>query len=579
MKFNAIAHYFEMIENERSRTVITQLLAELIGKLSVSDTYIVCTMALGTLRPAYQGMQFNIAEKTLVSIVAHVLNVTFKEAQALLKDTGDLGTVMANHYTNSSHDISVKQIYHALCAIESIEGAGSVEQKSEAICTLLEKISAIEAKYVIRIILGTLRLGFSDMTLIDALSWMLVRDKSLHKQIEHAYNVCVDLGYIASILKEHGMEGLDTISIKVGIPIRPAAAERLPSAQEIFEKIGSCVAQPKLDGFRLQIHMQREPEGIRIAFYSRHLTDMSHMFPDLAESFKRLPVDSLIVEGEAITYDPYTNTFLPFQETVKRKRKHGIEKAVADFPLRLYIFDLLYCDGKSYLNEPHAIRRKKVLEYVRTYDHEPLQVIEEQKIDSAQELQRYFLHQLDQGLEGVVVKRTQAHYQPGKRNFNWIKLKYHAQKEIEDSLDCVVLGYYAGSGKRALFGIGAFLVGVYDKKHDRFETVAKVGTGLSDDGWCELKKKCDKLQHDGPPSNVYCSKELAPDVWVTPSMVVVVLADEITVSPVHTAGKTVHALGYGLRFPRFVSYRADKGPYDATTVDEIKRLFENQTEK
>ena len=458
-------------------------------------------------------------------------------------------------------------------------GTGSVEQKSDAIGVLLATVSGVEAKYIVRIILGTLRLGFSDMTLIDALSWMLVGDKSLHKHIENAYNVCVDLGYIASVLKEHGVKGLDAVSIKVGIPIRPAAAERLPSAQDIFEKIGPCVAQPKLDGFRLQIHMQREDNGMRIAFYSRHLTDMSHMFPDLAESFKQLPVDSLIVEGEAITYDPYTNTFLPFQETVKRKRKHGIEQAVVDFPLQLYLFDLLYCDGKSYLDEPHIIRRKKLLECVGGQAKDPLYVIEEHTIDSAPELESYFMQQLDQGLEGVVVKRTDAKYQPGKRNFNWIKLKYHAQKEIEDSLDCVVLGYYTGSGKRATFGIGAFLVGVYDKKHDRFETIAKVGTGLSDEGWQELKKKCDKLKHDGAPSNVYCSKELAPDVWVTPELVVVVLADEITVSPVHTAGKTSHALGYALRFPRFVSYREDKGPYEATTVDEIKRLFENQTEK
>ena len=182
----------------------------------------------------------------------------------------------------------------------------------------------------------------------------------------------------------------------------------------------------------------------------------------------------------------------------------------------------------------------------------PVQVIEEKQIKSAKELEDYFLAAIAEGLEGIVVKRSDAIYQPGKRNFNWIKLKRQEEGHIEDTIDCVVLGYYAGSGKRAAFGIGAFLVGLFNKKEDRFETVAKVGTGLTDAEWVELKKRCDKIQVSKKPHNVICAKDLYPDVWVTPDIVCQIRADEITKSPMHAAGKEDDALGLALRFPRLM---------------------------
>jgi DNA ligase-1 len=303
------------------------------------------------------------------------------------------------------------------------------------------------------------------------------------------------------------------------------------------------------------------------------------MFPDLAAALLTIDVDTIILEGEAIGYDPNTGSFLPFQETVKRKRKHGIEKATEEFPLKLFLFDILYLNGKDLLDLTHEDRRKKLLSVMKHFKPDNVHVIDEVTINTAEELEAYFLKTVEKGLEGLVVKRPDAIYQPGKRNFNWIKLKRQEEGHLEDTIDCVILGYYKGSGKRASFGIGAFLVGLYNKDLDCFQTVAKIGTGLKDEQWKDLKKKCDEFIIKEQPHNVQCAKELVPDVWVSPEIVCVILADEITLSPLHTAGKTKDKPGYALRFPRFIEYRLDKGPFEATTVTEIKRLYEDQFKK
>jgi len=414
------------------------------------------------------------------------------------------------------------------------------------------------------------------MTFLDALSWMEAGNKSLSKKIEHAYNVCADLGLVAATLKSNGISGIKHMSIQVGIPIRPAAAERLASPQAIVEKLGDCVAQPKLDGFRVQVHVKKTGSTAEVHFFSRNMLDMSDMFPDLKQLVMQLPVTSLICEGEAIVYDEDTDMFLPFQETVKRKRKHDIEAVSQDLPLQLYIFDLLYLDGRSMLEQTHQYRRNQLETIFKKVNNPALQVISQQHITTGQQLEDYFLRTIGAGLEGLVVKREDAIYQPGKRNFNWIKLKREAHGSLLDTVDGVILGYYVGRGKRAKFGIGAFLLGVYDDQSDQFKTVAKVGTGLTDDEFKTLKKVCDELRVEHQPKNVVCAKELVPDVWLEPKIVCVIKSEEITLSPVHTAGKIDNNPGFALRFPRFIEYRHDKSAIDATTVTELKRLYQEQ---
>src|SRR3990172_9082053 len=380
MLFSEVAQALAEIEATPSRLEMTRLLADLLKKVTPSEASIICNISLGQLNPPHVGTQFNIAEKTMISVIADLL----KESEAIIKSRakklGDLGLVAKEIAWRAKDSLSVHQVYKALHAIEQVSGVGSVEEKSDLLLNVLKSVDQLSAKYIVRIIIGKLRLGFSDMTVVDALSWMEVGDKSLRGIIEDAYNVCADIGFIASVLKEEGIKAIEKMHAQVGIPIRPAAAERLPTAKAIIEKIGTSIAQPKLDGFRLQIHVNKTKQKPKIHFFSRNLQDMSHMFPDLTKAVAELDVEELICEGEAIVYDPNTGSFLPFQETVKRKRKHGIEEAMAEFPLRVFIFDLLYLNGKELLDLTHEERRKKLLRLFKNGKEDTIQVIEEKEV-------------------------------------------------------------------------------------------------------------------------------------------------------------------------------------------------------
>lgn len=577
MKFLELAHCFQKIEKTSSRLEMTEYLAELLQQADPEEAAIICNISLGQLYPPYISTHFTIAQTLMTYVVADVLNSTPEAVNAKLVQTGDLGSCIEKDSWKPTKDLSLRQVYKQLCTLEAIVGAGSQDEKRTFLVDLILGLDPLSGKFVVRIVLGKLRLGFSDMTLLDALSLMEGGNKSLKPTIEQAYNVCADIGYIAKILKAEGITAVATLQSKIGTPIRPASAERLSSAHDIIEKIGPCVAQPKIDGFRLQIHINKTNSSTPIiTFFSRHLTDMSGMFPDLTKELVRLPVTTIIVEGEAIVYDPDTQTFLPFQETIKRRRKYDIETKAEELPLQLVLFDLLYLDGVSLLQQGHEQRRQELERIVLSIKSTKMSIIEERKVMTVHELDTYFMLCLSLGLEGLVVKRPDAVYQAGKRNFNWIKLKRQQVGQLQDTIDCVVLGYYTGSGKRAAFGIGAFLVGIYNQTKDCFETVAKVGTGLKDADWIELRKKCDEIVTNSCPPRVVCPKQLYPDVWVQPELVVLIRADDITLSPLHSAGKTETEPGYALRFPRFIGYRPDKSAGEVTTTSEIVHLYRLQ---
>ena len=429
------------------------------------------------------------------------------------------------------------------------------------------------------------------MTILDALSFMEVGDKSLRKEIEESYNTVADIGKVASYFKAKGLKGLKELSVTPGIPVIPSAAERLPSAEKIFEKIGVCLLEPKIDGFRLQVHLNKLKTEISddnplfakeepfIRFFSRNLEDMTGMFPEIKDVVSKIDCESLIIEGEAVAFNHKNNRFLPFQLTISRKRKYDIQEKSTELPLTLFVFDLLYLNGKSYINES-LIERRKILAELIPENVNSLQLIPQQKAVSVQDISKYFLEKKKAGLEGIMAKVPDSYYEAGSRGFHWIKYKREESQGLEDSIDVVVLGYYYGQGKRTSFGIGALLVGVYNKKGEIFESIAKIGTGIKDEEFITIKKDCDLLKRKLPPKNVIVPKALIPDVWVEPQIVAVILSDEITRSPLHAAGASKDGKGYALRFPRLTTWqRKDKSIYDITTVSEIERLYQNQNRK
>ncbi len=592
MKFSQLAIYINEIEQTSSRLKMTHLLAELFKKLHASEIDKTIYLLQGRVVPLYEKTEFGMAEKMLIKSVTTALHLEKKYFENEYKKIGDIGKTV-EHFKKTyksleEKDLDIKEVYEALLEVAKKSGTGSQDAKGSIIGHLVSQLDPLSCRYLIRIPVGTLRLGFSDMTVLDAFSWMVKGDKSLRAAFEKVYHVRPDLGYLGKIIKEKG-EKIGKIQPRLFTPIIMMRAERLSSAKEILEKIGKCSVEPKYDGFRLQIHYSKLKHEARL--YSRNLEEVSFMYPDIIAGIKKeVKARELICEGEAIGYDPNTGNFLPFQETVQRKRKYGIDEKTKEIPLKLFLFELLYLDGKSFLDVPFVERRKALVKSIKpsvNLYRDTVFVASDEVTDDQKKLNLMFEDALSKGLEGIVAKKLSGIYQPGARGWNWIKFKRSYSAKIKDTIDCLIMGYDYGKGKRTGFGIGAFLAGVYDQKRDFFVTVAKVGTGLSDEEWKELKKRGEKYKTDKKPGLFDVDRAMEVDVWMKPGIVVEIKADEITKSPVHTAGRKMKASksgsalnidvpGYALRFPRLEQFRDDKRPEETTTLVELEELYKNQ---
>jgi DNA ligase-1 len=477
--------------------------------------------------------------------------------------------------------MTVSEVFEILTKIAKTNGLGTVEKRQVLLSDLLRKSEEVSIKYLVRIPLGNLRLGVGDPTILDGLAKAKLGDKSKRKLLEGAYNRTSDLGLIAKTLWEKGLGGVSKLQVIVGKPIRSELCERLPNAQKVIEKMGVVDAQPKYDGFRVQIHKDND----KISMFSRNLENMTNMFPELIKgALAQIKAKTAILDTEALAYNPESEEFLPFQETTKRRRKHGIEEIAKTLPLKAFVFDILYKDGKSLIDTPLKERLKVLKETIKedpsASSGQVLISAKTQEISDSKPLSLMLEDSISKGLEGVVVKKIDSLYEAGGRNFNWVKLKRHSSGELQDTIDCVVLGYIFGKGKRTVFGAGALLVGVYDSKKDEFVTVSKIGTGLTDEEWREIHKRADKIKLNHKPARV--NAVIEPSVWIKPEIVIEILADEITRSPIHTAGAFINSkgereAGYALRFPRLVSFRtSDKKPEDATTVKELIEMYKLQ---
>ncbi len=579
MEFSRLAHTFEELEGTSSRLTLIELLTQLFRSIErPEEIEQVCYLVQGRVAPFFVALEMGMAEKSVARSIVLASHTTPEHVEALYATLGDLGLVAGQVNREAGivpTILSVEEIFQGLQAIAQTAGKGAVEQRMARLSDLLGRVDSVSAKYVVRILLGNLRLGIGDATVLDALAKARWNDAKKRKLLEGAYHKTSDLGLIARTLWEHPGEeeaerAVAALDIQVGKPVHSQLAERLPTAEAIIAKMGVVVAQYKYDGLRAQIHK----DGQQVTIFSRNLEDQSHMFPELiAGTLKQVRAERAILDAEALAYNATSEEFLPFQETTRRRRKHGIEAMAEQLPLKAFVFDILYKDGASLLDTP-LVERLKILEETLQPD-DILMRTASHTVQDAHTLTLLFDEAISLGLEGLVVKKLESRYEAGVRNFTWVKLKRHSAGALNDTIDCVLLGYLFGRGKRAALGAGSLLVGVYDPGQDQFVTVTKIGTGLSDEQWRSIRERTKGLEVDHRPARV--SSLIEPSVWVEPRLVIEVLADEITRSPTHTAGKVGAEPGYALRFPRLISFReGDKKPEDATTVQELIELYESQ---
>ena len=583
MKYALIAEAYERIEATTKRLEMTDLLVDLLRNTPKDIIDKVAYLTQGKIYPDFVGIEIGVAEKLAIRALARATGNKENSIEEDLNKTGDIGETgrkfMASkkQVTFFQQPLTVQKVYETLDKMAKTSGSGAVDTKMALLAGLLAAASILEAKYILRTVTGNLRLGIADMTVLDALAVAYGGGKEAREFIERAYNICSDLGRVAKIVVEEGLEGIKGFRVSAGEPIRPMLAERLSSPEEILEKLGGkCAAEYKYDGERFQAHKQ----GKDVRLFSRRLENVSDQYPDAVGLLEKyVKAEEAIVECECVAVDSDTGEMRPFQELMHRRRKYEINKAIEDYPVSLFIFDLLFVDGRYLTLEPYPVRRRLLEKAVVESEH--VSLTKSLVTSSPLELEKFFEEAIAEGCEGLVCKSVakDSVYQAGARGWLWIKYKRDYKSEMIDTVDLVVVGAFHGRGKRA-GTYGALLLAAYDSEKDAFETVTKCGTGFTDEDLAKLPRMLEKhvVAHRHPRVDSL----LEADVWFEPVVVIEVLGAEYTLSPIHTCalGMVRPGSGVAIRFPRFTGkYRGDKAPEDATGSDEILEMYRAQLKK
>ncbi len=581
--FSILADSYQKMTQTASRLELTSILSEVLKQTPKDLVPHVCYLTQGKLHPDFEGIELGMAEKTVSKAVQRAFGTDPSEIQSLLRRTGDLGDV-ASHLSGRrrqdslfSEKLTVKKVYDELDSVARTTGAGSIETRINKLAALLNSSEELESKFLTRFVTGKLRLGVADFTVLDALAVAFTNGKENRKRLENAYNLTSDLGYVAQLLVNHGLNAIDNVRVTAGKPVRPMLAERMDSSAEIIERMANRAAcEYKLDGERIQGHRSANGD---IELYSRRLEKITSQYTDVIRSLQTLRAREFIIEGEVVALSREGN-YLPFQELMHRRRKYGLKEAMEDYPVCLNLFDILLLDGKDLIDESYEDRRR-VLDLLfnksKKINKENLQLVPSKVVQNAQEIDTMMEESLSKGCEGLVVKDPRSAYRAGAREFAWIKFKPEYISGVRDTIDLVIVGANHGMGRRA-GKYGTFLLAAYDQKADIFRTTTKVGTGFSD---ADLENLTQLLkQHRIPEKSPRVDAKVESDDWFEPKIVIEVIASEITLSPIYTAGLDAIRSGSGLalRFPKFTGkMRNDKSPEDSTTVSEIVEIYRKQT--
>jgi len=578
MNFNDVCLYFNKLENTNSRLEMAQILSKLFLEINSDDLQDLVYFCKGEIGPSYKGTELNIGLSTILSLVSRYLGQNLSTIKKQFNKLGDVGLVIYNtdikkkQSTLFKKELSFRDVYSTLEKISTIEGKGTIEKKLKLFESILFNLDKLSAKYFVRFPIS-FRLGFSDSTIIDALSFLEPSkdQKEVRKILSDKYDLISDLGLIAKIFKEEGVDKVNQLNIKPFIPFKSALCERAKSFSEIVKRVGKdnkkFIVDSKIDGFRQQIHKFKNT----VKIFSRNEEDITSMFPDVVFEIKKINYD-FIIDCEAIAYDLENKKYHNFQITMQRKRKYNIVEKSKKLPLHLKVFDILYFDGK-YLTDLGNLERRKILE--KYFDiNEIIKPTEMIVTNSLKELEDFFNSRIELGFEGIIVKDIDSGYKAGSRGFNWIKFKKSYLSNSLDTIDAVIVGAFYGQGRRSN-GIGALLMGVFDKDTNNYHTIAKLGTGLTDEVLLELKSILNSLRLEVKPN--YLITNIDADIYVFPKIVIEINFDEITRSTIHTVcyNKDLNQ-GLALRFPRFVKIRVDKTAEQTTTQREIQRLYELQ---
>ena len=579
MDFSIVAEIFEKMENTTKRIELTNILVELLKKTPKKIIPNAVYLLQGIIRPNFEGVELGIAEKLAIRAISKSAGLPIKKIEDDYRESGDLGLTASNmlkiktQTTFTTEKITVERVYETLFKIAKLEGKGSQDLKMKYISSLLNDATPLEAKFVLKILLGTLRLGIAENTVMDALAIAFTGKKENREQIENAYNVSSDLGKVSLIVATDGIDEIKKFKISLFSPIRPMLADRVQSEKDVIKKMPEqFAAEYKLDGERVQIHKQSD----KIILFSRRLENITQYYPDIVENIgKSLNVNEGIFEAEIVPINENTGDFLPFQELMHRRRKYKLDEAVSQYPITVNFFDVLYFDKKDCLNLEYSERRK-ILEQIIHEDNFS-KLVPMLLVKNENEIEDFLENSINAGCEGLMLKTPSAPYRAGTRGSNWLKLKREYRNELGDSFDLIVIGAYFGRGRRT--GLyGTLLLATYNPEKDNFPSICKVGTGFTDESLDQLYQILSNNVTLKKNSRIV--SEMEADVWFEPKLVLEIVGSEITLSPIHKTGLDLirKSSGFALRFPKFTGkIRYEKAVEDASTAEEVLALYKGQS--
>ena len=594
MKFSIISDAFEEMEGTTKRLELRDILAKLFTVIPKDVIRNSVYLLQGKLRPDFEGIELGIAEKLAIKAISKSTGLTIKKIEDDYRDCGDLGITtekmlkLKTQTTFKAESITLERVYDTLLKISTLEGKGSQDLKIKYISSLLNDATPIEGKFLLKMLLGTLRLGIAENTIIDALAKAFTPDKDYATGIRRAYNVSSDLGLVSEVLANDGWNAVKQLKVSLFRPIRPMLANRVkPDNDELGNPTyitndtrkkleNTFAAEYKLDGERAQIHKEND----KIMIFSRSLENITEYYPDIVEKIvKSIDSKTGIFEAEIVAINENTGEFLPFQELMHRRRKYGIKKAVSEYPITVNFFDVLFIDNQDYTIGARTTaleysERRKILEKV-VLENDFAKLIP-MITATSDDIPDFLENSINSGCEGLMLKRLDSFYSAGSRGDNWLKLKREYRNELGDSLDLVVIGAFFGKGRRT-GRYGTLLLASYNDDEDAFESICKVGTGFTDENLDQMYQILSNKVI--LKKNTRVNSQMEADIWFEPELVIEIVASEITLSPIHkTALNSIRdGSGLALRFPKFTGkIRHEKNAEDASTGDEVIALYKSQ---
>jgi DNA ligase-1 len=586
MYYSRLADAYEELERTSAKLKKSTIIAGLLKEAKPEEMEMAVLLLQGRVFPIWSEKELGIASQLMIKTIANATGFSTDKVEERFKKTGDLGLVVEELIKNKKQAtlfrkrLTIEKVFDNLQKVAETEGKGSQDRKFQLVSEIIGSAEAKEARYIVRTVLGELRIGVAEGIVRDAIAESFFHEndrKEAINAIEWAWFLTGDFGEVARIAKEKGLSGLKSVRLEIGKPIQVLLAEKSPSLQDALESFEECAIEFKYDGARVQVHKK----GEKIRLYTRRLENITRQFPDLVDMVKKhVKGSEFIIEGEILAIDPKTHSPLTFQTLSQRiHRKYDIEDIAKQIPIQVNFFDIIYLNGKAFFEMPFRERRK-ALESIIIEVPGKFQLAQELITKDLNKAETFYKKALETNQEGVMVKNLQALYQPGRRVAGgWLKVK-----PTMENLDLAIVGARWGTGKRAGW-MGTFVLGVKDEKTGNFLECGMMGTGLREKE-ADAKTEGDKSHLQGEVDEKqgvtfvnltrmlkpYIESDKGGSIKIKPKVVVEVAYEEIQKSPNYESG-------FALRFPRILRVRFDKGPEQADSLERLRRLYGQQKGK